>query len=131
MSTDNEQIDILHAQVVELIDILMTSLASEEVDACDLGTALQRYRQQVEQIATTAETLAWTGLHNICVLYQAALVPLISNPPRTDNKLVESKMDTFVGKSEMPKPYRLTYSSITPKASARVAKIKEYRDSEP
>lgn len=83
MSTESEHTDLLQAQVAELINILMTMFALDEADTCDgatLAQGLEPYVQQVERIAATAEAGEWQGLYNICVLYQAALVPLLSNP---------------------------------------------------
>jgi chemotaxis protein histidine kinase CheA/ActR/RegA family two-component response regulator len=91
MSTDHEHTDSLRAQVAELIDILMSMLASDETDTCDMATiaqGLERYMQQVERIAITAEAGEWMGLHNICVLYQATLAPLISNPDALSEQIL-------------------------------------------
>ncbi len=82
MSTDNEHTDIIQSQVAELMNILMAIFDSDEIDTFDMATlaqGLEGYVQQVEQIATTAEAGGLMGLYNICVLYQAALVPLIGN----------------------------------------------------
>jgi len=83
MSTDNECTDILRTEVAELINILMATFASDEIASDDMtivALGIERYEQQVEQIATTAEIGDWLGLYNICVLYQATLVPLVSHP---------------------------------------------------
>ena len=83
MSSDYEHTETLRTQVAELIDILMAMLTSDDIATCDPATVaqgLERYMQQVEQIAATASTSEWLGLYNICVLYQGALIPIISNP---------------------------------------------------
>ncbi len=91
MGTDNEHTEILLIQVAELVNILMDTFASGEIGDSDMATVaqgLERYVQQVEQIATTAGAGEWMGLYNICVLYQAALVPLVGNPEALSEPLL-------------------------------------------
>ncbi len=91
MGTDNEHIEVLVTEVAELINILMDTFASDETGDLDLVTVaqgLERYVQQVAQVATIAEAGQWMGLYNICVLYQAALVPLVGNPEALNEPLL-------------------------------------------
>ncbi len=91
MGTDNEHTEILLTQVAELTNILMDTFASDAIGDSDMETVtagLERYVQQVEQIAATAGAGEWMGLFNICVLYQAALVPLVGNPDALSEPLL-------------------------------------------
>ena len=83
MSTDYEHMETLRAQVAELIDILMAMFTTDDIATCDMAAVadgIERYIQQVEQIADTASTGEWLGLHNLCVLYQGILIPVAGDP---------------------------------------------------
>ena len=77
MDTVNKHLASLETQVAELIDILLESFTSEDVDDTETVTrGLERYAQQLARIAATAETAEWIGLSHVCMLYQEAVARL-------------------------------------------------------
>jgi chemosensory pili system protein ChpA (sensor histidine kinase/response regulator) len=79
MDTVNEHATDMMTQVAELLTLSLDLFATDSIggdDAEDSMTqGLENYRQQVEGLATTAESSGDIGLYYVCVRYHAHLVP--------------------------------------------------------
>ena len=76
MGTDNENVEVLIAKVAELIDILLEAFpldVGSDIDNERAMLGLERYAQQVEEIAVASEACEFLGLYNVCMLYQELL----------------------------------------------------------
>ncbi len=99
---DLEPMEVLQLQVTELVNILMESFPEDEASE-GLTQGIERYNQQLELIATSADDADLMGLNNVCLLFQETLNELADSEVSAEQRnLLEEWPTLAMGYLESP-----------------------------